>query len=242
MDNTALPASSSNPDKMHIIFDDFINDAIIDATNALIVYGPANLTPVILNNGICTIDTATIADSYGTLTVSTGTNSNINSKAVFQSSNGKNKIKCGISELTIEWRVRFPILSDTSGLLQYIARAGIQDGTAIGDPANGIYFYYKASASLNWFAYTRGASTSSSLDTGIAVAANTWYKLRIVVNAAGTNVNFFINNTYVGNLTTNITTANAMRLMAGVERINTGSNTNQARVMNLDWIYFKSLR
>lgn len=236
MDNTALP-SFLNPDKSHIIFDDFINDDSVSLST-----GPANLSASILNGGISAIESTPIEDSYGALSVSTGASSNTTSKAVYQSSNSVNKIKAGISELTIEWRVRFPILSDATGLLQYIARAGIQDSSALGDPTNGIYFYYKASVSPKWWAYTRGASTNSSFDTGIIIAANTWYKLKIVINAAGTNVNFFINDAYVGNLTTNITTVNAMRLMAGVERINTGSSTNQARLMYIDWVYFKSLR
>lgn len=51
---------------------------------------------------------------------------------------------------------------------------------------------------------TRANSVETAADSGITVVANTSYNLKIIVNAAGTSVDFYINGTLVGNITTNI--------------------------------------
>jgi len=75
-----------------------------------------------------------------------------------------------------------------------------------GDQANGIYFQL-LSSDTNWHLVTANASTRTRVDTGIAYAANTWYKLQIQINDAGTSVQALINGATAGSaITTNIPT------------------------------------
>jgi hypothetical protein len=66
---------------------------------------------------------------------------------------------------------------------------------AVGDQLNGVYFQLLGSPvpDINWFIVTANAGTRTRVNTGIAYAANTWTKLKITVNAAGTSVQANIN-------------------------------------------------
>jgi len=59
-------------------------------------------------------------------------------------------------------------------------------------------------ASPNWKCCTFNGTTRVNTNTGIAVTASAWYKLRIEVNATNTGVDFYINNTLVASHTTGI--------------------------------------
>ncbi len=59
-----------------------------------------------------------------------------------------------------------------------------------------------------WQAITHdGVETST--DTGVTVAADTWYKMEVEINAAGDSVDFFIDDVLVATNTTNIPAATA---------------------------------
>lgn len=109
--------------------------------------------------------------------------------------------------------VRLTTLSD--GTNRYSFNAGIGNAMGSTSQTDGVTFKY--SDNLNsgkWQCTTDAASAESTLDSGVAVAAATWYLLEFEVNAAGTSVEFFINGTSVGTLSTNIPTA-TMRMIAG---------------------------
>ena len=59
-------------------------------------------------------------------------------------------------------------------------------------------------ASPNWKCCTFNNVTRTNTNTGIAVTASAWYKLRIEVNATNTGVDFYINNTLVASHTTGV--------------------------------------
>lgn len=102
-------------------------------------------------------------------------------------------------------RVRFPTLSDVTNT--YTFRAGFLDSITA-ESADAVYFRYTNAVNSGKFqAVTRNNNTESASDTGVTVAANTWYDLEIIVNAAGTSVEFKINNISVGTIATNISTA-----------------------------------
>lgn len=67
-------------------------------------------------------------------------------------------------------------------------------------------------ASANWRAVTIDSTYQTFTDTGVAVNAATFIKLRIVVNANASSVEFFIDNTLVATHTTNIPSGNTKRL------------------------------
>jgi alkyl hydroperoxide reductase subunit AhpC len=69
---------------------------------------------------------------------------------------------------------------------------------------DGIYFEYDESISPNWRLKTASNGSRTTTTTDVAVAINVWIKLRIETNRAGSEVLFFINDQFVGNIITNI--------------------------------------
>lgn len=98
-----------------------------------------------------------------------------------------------------------PNLSDVSQ--EYDLRFGFGDLQG-GDHANGVYFEYDRNNRTNWSRCAANASTYTRSDTGVAVAATSWTKLRLEINAAASSAEYFINGTSVGTVTTNIPTTN----------------------------------
>lgn len=87
--------------------------------------------------------------------------------------------------------------------------------------ANNIAFLYDegniafagaGGASANWRAVTTDTGTRTFSDTGIAVNAGAFIKLKIIVNANASSVGFYIDNTLVATHTTNIPSGNTKRL------------------------------
>jgi len=87
--------------------------------------------------------------------------------------------------------------------------------------ANNIAFLYdegniafagSGGASANWRAVTTDSATRTFTDTGVAVNAGAFIKLKIVVNANASSVGFYIDNTLVATHTTNIPSGNTKRL------------------------------
>lgn len=237
MDNTALPALTPGTTLgigYHDYFEDFLyNDDHVHDSSLSISVTQAN-------GGTGTLETTAPSDNTyaGLYTLATGTGNNATGKALIDSSGATNRIKAGGGDLTIEWRVRLPTLSGTP---QYNVKVGLQDGTALGDPANGIYLFYSSTVnSGQWRGVSRNASTSTNVDSSTTVVANTWYKLGIKINSAGTLVEFFVNAVSIGTSSTNIATGNGMRLMASIEKQGTSSATS--RTMNVDYIYYRMER
>jgi hypothetical protein len=100
----------------------------------------------------------------------------------------------------------FNIASITDNL-QMIVRIGLIGGTTTSTaPTDGIYFQYNVTtAAANWFRCTRNNGAETCTDTGIAKAAiNTYERMKIVTNTAGTQVDFYINEVSAGSNTTNL--------------------------------------
>lgn len=111
----------------------------------------------------------------------------------------------GGGEITLQWYAKLGILSDaTNG---YVCRIGF--GTAVtGSVTNGMYFQYShISNSGNWQLENGQASSYTTVNTTTAADTN-WHIFKIVINAAGTSVAFYIDGVEVTNspLTTKIPT------------------------------------
>jgi hypothetical protein len=172
--------------------------------------------------------------SSGVVTLACGTTNT--GRQTIESNNGINRILAGGNQ-TIEWRVQVSALSTSAQ--RYTIYAGLRDGNAAGDAANSICFKY--SDNLNsgqWLGQTRNASTSTNVNSSVAVAASAWYKLRFQVNAGGTNVDFYVNDVYIGSSTTNIPTTNPMRFMAMIEKSVGTTNVNYL----VDSLYYRTER
>lgn len=207
------------------LYDDWISDSTgslrwLTATN-----GGAGVTES--TTGTPIVD----ASHPGVLLLSTGTTTTGRagrSLGGVASAAGTTGYVLGGGAITQEWLVRLEDLS-TAGE-EFTLFAGSAE-TPISQ-AEGVYFFYQRTTSVNWQAATRAAATSTTTDTGVAVAADAWIKLRTEVNAAGTSVNFYINNVLVATHTTNITTA----FIAPIIRINKSAGT-APRIFYCD--YFK---
>jgi hypothetical protein len=213
-------------------FDDF-NWATIGAGG-----NPFDWASTVNAGGATTINAAAASgDPIGIITVATGTNNINTGTAAISAFNNINKISLGTGPTTIEWRVRVPVLS--TGAITYEVRLGIQDTVTIGDPINGVYFVYSSGINAGqWQGITRNASTSTTVNSTIAIAINAWYKVRAEVNATRTNVDFYVDSgsgyVLIGSSTTNIPLAAAvMRPVAKVNKI--GGNSTTSSLVNLDW-------
>lgn len=133
-----------------------------------------------------------------------------------------------------ETYVYIPVLSTVTD--EYIFYTGFGDTNGSGDMSDGAYFKYDRLTSVNWQMCTAngGAGNRTATASAVAVAAATWIKLRIEVNAAGTRVDYFINDTNVGNVSTNIPTTVA-RVSAPLMKAEKSAGTTATSIL-VDWI------
>ncbi len=108
-----------------------------------------------------------------------------------------------------EWLVDVPTLSTAAQ--EYVLYIGYGDQTATAlDEQDGVYFLYDRTVGVNWQCKTASNNTRTIVDSGTAVAAATFVKLGIEINAAATSCSFFIDGVIVPTagmpITTNIPT------------------------------------
>jgi hypothetical protein len=123
-------------------------------------------------------------------------------------------LRFSLGQAYFEGDVRIVSLSDATNT--YTFRAGFIDSIT-GESTDGAFFRYTHGTNSGRFqAVTRSNGVETATDTGITVAANTWYDFEITVNAAGTSVEFKINGSVVATNTTNIPTASGRETGYGV--------------------------
>jgi hypothetical protein len=168
------------------------------------INGDNNLTAVAGNGGAGGIEGAqAVTNTIGVVSLRTGTSA-INGFCILWTDDTFN---WGGGPAIYESRVKVSALSD--GTNTYLARVGFGDsyGSAI-DFNDGIFFAYTDSVnSGNWTINTANNGSKTAANTSVAPVADTWTKLGLQINAAGTLVEFFIDNVSVGTIATNIPTA-----------------------------------
>ncbi len=167
----------------------------------------------------------------GILNLTTGTE--VTGRAAIRSSNASAAFLFGAGAYTIEADIYITTLSDVTNT--YAIRFGFGDVTS-GDFVDGAHFEYSdAGSTPNWYKCTASNSTRTKTDTTVAAVAGAWTRLKVVVNAAGTSVEYFINGTSVGVVTTNIPTGTG-RETGGLLSIVKSAGTT-ARTVNTDWTW-----
>ena len=164
--------------------------------------GMTNWTNTASGAGAGSLTVSTLFGRKSIYQLSTGT-TNAGRIAFGKSSNGTlfgNQIM-----FCYETDIYIPTLSTVGE--RYLLTVGYGDNIVVGDHLDGIYFEYDESLNPTWRLKTANNGTRSTTVTAVAVAINTWIKLRLEVNRNGSEVLFFINNQFVGNITTNIPTA-----------------------------------
>lgn len=115
---------------------------------------------------------------------------------------------------SFESKTRIVNLSDATNT--YTFRAGFIDSISA-ESTDGAFFRYTNGTNGGRFqAVTRNNGVETATDTGITVGTGTWYKFGITVNAAGTSVEFKIDESVVATNTTNIPTASGRETGYGV--------------------------
>lgn len=147
---------------------------------------------------------------------------------------GLTAIQLAGGALVLEWAIRIPTLSD--GTETFDVWCGLGDEIASSNQTDGIYFRYDHDTSANWLAVVAKAGSRTSTDTTVAVAANTWVKLRIEVNASATEALFYVDGSLVRTETgSNI--PNTASNLCGVILAMLKSAGTTARTVQADWEY-----
>ena len=151
---------------------------------------------------------------------------------------GTNLVQVGSWPWSSEWRVRVETLSTATD--RFVIRVGTSDTTAAtpGRPTNGIQFEYTDNVNGGqWTAVTTSASTSTVVNSTVPVVANTWYRLRADVNAAGTQITFIIDDVILGTASTNISLS-PTRLKGHIQK----TAGNNSRTLSIDYVGWISVR
>lgn len=110
---------------------------------------------------------------------------------------------------TFQCNVRFANLSGVlnAGADTYLFRIGLNSGGAVTTDGNNIaYFQYDQVTDGNFFdiCCRNNGGTKQKTVTSQAIVANTWYRLKMVINAAASSIDFFVNEVNVGTLSSQV--------------------------------------
>jgi parallel beta-helix repeat protein len=169
--------------------------------------------------GIMRLDTSSSASSAPTLSLGGGL-----------------ALVLGGATITIEFEFKIQVLSTVSE--EFEARLGLLDNTTgtIGNDA--VFFKYDRLTSTNWIIVSRAGGTETATTTSTAVAAGSWLRGRIEINAAASSVEYFIDDVSIGTITTNIPSGTSQVTSPAFQMVKSAGTTS--RNLYLDWVYFKA--
>lgn len=226
-----FPEALFSPSRVTTFFDDFLAPGDLSAGSGII--GSLNWTPSFNGTGTTITWAAATANNHpGVETLSTGTTATgLSSFGLGANVNVSGSFLLGGGQLIFEGEVAFPTLGVTAQ--QYVATIGLIDSLSNGVAiASGVYFTYSNGAGADFFNInTTAVSTTTKTTTTQAVVAGTFYRLTLIVNAAASSVNFLINGTSVGTITTNIPTTASIRPAFMIIK----SAGTTARTMQIDY-------
>lgn len=172
-------------------------------------------------------------NDYGLLQCDTGTTATGRGMAV----GSTDMFTMGAGVTTFETRVYLDDLSDDTEDFTFFAGFSDSVGSTFG--VDTVAFRYSDDELAgNWVGFTRSNSTETTCDTTVAVTADAWHKLKLVVNAAGTSVGFYVGGTLRCTITTNIPTTTARSTgIVPVQILKTLGNTQ--RNVYVDYTYIR---
>lgn len=127
----------------------------------------------------------------------------------------------------------------SSGTQEFRNWFGFGDNwTASGEPTDGVYFVYRRDGDGDfWVCCTRSNSSETKTVTAVVPSASVMSIFEIIVNSAGTSVDFKINGTTVATHTTNIPTGAGRQTGVGCKVEKTVGTT--ALLGYYDWIAYE---
>lgn len=219
----AAPTIAFDPKTSATAYDDFLNDAIDDRLGAL---GWS-----IDNTGTGTSPAMIPGESGRPGIVRLGSGATGTTRSCINLSSAGALPMNTFADLMFVASVRISSLTAFSRCV-----AGLGDVvTAFGDQTNGIYFTFDpAAGETTWKLVASSGGVQTRRDTGITVAANTFYRLKFTVNAAGTSIQARVDGTDVGAaITTNIPTVNLAWLFK-----TDGASGGTSRNFDIDYFQF----
>lgn len=212
-----------DPNTDSVLFDDFFT-GMIGASTGLGWLVTVSGTGATVTSGTYGVNSTEKA--MGVLTMSTGTTAS----GRVGLNRAQNGIILGYHAVDLTWRVAFDTLSDVTD--NYICYVGMLDNLGAGLSIDGVFFDYTAGQN-NWRCNTRSNNTSTTTDSGVAVTT-AYSTLRIVIDAAATEVNFYIDGVLVATHTTNIPTDPRFTGIGVTIRKNAGTSS---RDVHVDYYY-----
>ena len=138
---------------------------------------------------------------------------------------------------TAQWTFETDIYIDqlSTAAEEYSLNIGFGD-VPNANQVDGVYFRYDRLTSTNWLACTANNSVRTSTDTGIAVNASGWVRLKIVVNYAGTRADFYCNSVLVATNILNIPTARSTGIISAI--VKSAGLTNVYFMQDWIWLHY----
>jgi len=142
--------------------------------------------------------------------------------------------------ISTEYSVRFVTLPNATD--DHVIYIGLHNTTGAGAPTNGVYFIVDQAVTGS-YSEIRGRCTKASASTDttdVSISANTWYRLRIEINAAATSASFYLDDSQVGSaVVSNLpdTSSNLVSPMAVMVRKTVGSNNVTPLDIDYCWFY-----
>lgn len=169
--------------------------------------------------------------AYGIAEVNSGTTATGESAIVFGHSATVKPIRLGAGILTIAFRIKIPTLSTSTQ--EFRLQVGLVDDPQTSGANNRVWLEYDRVNALFWTMITSSGGVNSSLDTSSTVGT-AWTTIKIVINAAANNVEYFVDGTSVGTRTASIPTG--VDLFPAVTFFKTVGTT--ARTVLVDYVAF----
>lgn len=208
--------TNQNARRTFYVYDDYVNNVN---------------TPDFLFDGTGSSGTLAVTDASGIGLLTLNTGSGTTNRQGHWSSNVTALYFDTTATWTYETRIQVPTLSDGTDTYQILA--GFRDVNNA-EAVDGAYFSYIHSANSGKFELvTSSNSVRTRTDSGITVAINTWYVLKVVVlNVSGTlTARFYINDTQVGgDITSNLPSTTARATGYGIHIVKS-AGTNSRYVL-----------
>ena len=204
IDFASMPTS---PQTCSVLFEDFLQTAPAIGTTAGKI-GVNNLYRSASSSPASVESVASTALYAGLVKLTDPSTSAATGWMMIRGQAGSEAWLCGSGAITVEWKINSPVtLSAVAGETYFLYIGLANSASNATAPTDGVYFTYTDAVSSGaWVGTTTKASVSTSV-VGSAMVVSTDYKLKAVINATGTSVEFFINGTSIGTSTSNIPTA-----------------------------------
>lgn len=167
----------------------------------------------------------------GVLRLTTTTNAG---KATFQMVQNSNTDQMVIGGGAIIFKTAISIATLATAGDDYTYRVGFCDNDA-GNCTDGVWLEYNRATSANWIMSTANAGTRTQTASSTAVATG-WKRLQIVINAAGSSADYYIDGVNIGTVSTNMPCTTTCGTIPEMQMLRTASTGTS---LTIDHDYFK---